>query len=81
MTEINDGKMQKYLAKNPYQLGYTPENLTRILWECRKKREELAEFFGVTLKTVHNWCIETDRPNHQDMPLKKWRKFLEWVGV
>lgn len=64
-----------------YEIGYTPNNLKKILKESGKKREDLADFCGVTLKSVHNWCISIDRANHQDMPLKHWLNFLDLVGV
>lgn len=61
------------------RLGYTPENFTHILWERGLKREEVAEFLGDSLRTVHRWAVELERESHADMPLAKWRKFLMWA--
>lgn len=62
------------------QTGYTPELLTKMLWERGKRREDVAEQLGVSLRTVHRWCVPADNNNHADMPLDTWRKFLRWAS-
>ena len=61
--------------------GYTPKNLTDALYERQLKREDVAAFIGVSPRTVHRWAVELDNPNHTDMPLEKWRKFLAWAAT
>ena len=62
------------------QTGYTPELLTKMLWERGKRREDVAELLNVSLRTVHRWCVSADNPNHADMPLDTWRRFLKWIS-
>ena len=62
------------------QTGYTPELLTAMLWQRGKRREDVAEQLGVSMRTVHRWCVSADNPNHADMPLDTWRRFLKWIS-
>ena len=65
---------------NFLQTGYTPELLTKMLWERGKRREDVADQLGVSMRTVHRWCVSADNPNHADMPLDTWRRFLKWIS-
>ena len=65
---------------NFLQTGYTPELLTKMLWERGKRREDVADQLGVSMRTVHRWCVSADNPNHADMPLDAWRRFLKWIS-
>ena len=62
------------------QTGYTPELLTKMLWERGKRREDVVDQLGVSLRTVHRWCVPIDNDNHADMPLDTWRRFLKWAA-
>ena len=62
------------------QTGYTPELLTAMLWQRGKRREDVADQLGVSMRTVHRWCVSADNPNHADMPLDTWRRFLKWIS-
>ena len=62
------------------QTGYTPELLTKMLWERGKRREDVVDQLGVSLRTVHRWCVPIDNDNHADMPLDTWRRFLKWIS-
>jgi len=63
-----------------YELGYTPDNLKRILSEHGKTREDLAELLGISVKNVHNWCVAVDHPKHKSLNHKRWLKMLEWLN-
>ena len=65
---------------NFLQTGYTPELLTAMLWQRGKRREDVADQLGVSMRTVHRWCVSADNPNHADMPLDTWRRFLKWIS-
>jgi hypothetical protein len=60
-----------------HEVGYTPENLRILLYttlpDIRNRREWLSEKLGVSLDTVHRWCVEPTSNRHVNMSLKNWR--------
>jgi hypothetical protein len=78
ITEAHD--TQKRLNLPYVEAGYTPQNLTTLLFlalpNVTARREWLAQKLGVTLDTVHRWCVELTSKRHVDMSLVKWRRAL-----
>lgn len=60
-----------------YELGYTPNNLKKILFDNGKDREWCADFFGINIKQVHRWCVDSSRDSHQSMNYKRWESLLK----
>lgn len=63
------------------EFGYTPKNLRDVArWladsEGRNGRERIAEILGVTVRSVHRWCVDADRPSHEPMPYQRWTQLM-----
>lgn len=53
-------------------VGYTPANLRLLLKRTRTTQQRAAALLGVHERTVNSWCSTLDKPQHTDMPSKKW---------
>lgn len=60
-----------------YELGYTPNNLKKLLHDSGKDREYVADFFDINIRQVHRWCVDPDNKNHQSMSHKRWAKLRD----
>lgn len=61
-------------------VGYTPANLRLLLKRTHTTQQRAAALLGVHERTVNSWCSALDKPQHTDMPSKKWvelQKILE----
>lgn len=61
-------------------VGYTPANLRLLLKRTHTTQQQAAALLGVHERTVNSWCSALDKPQHTDMPSKKWaelQKILE----
>lgn len=55
-----------------YELGYTPNNLNRILAESGLTNAALARLLGVNADSVCRWRTPLGRDRHADMPALRW---------
>ena len=55
-----------------YELGYTPNNLNRILAESGLTNAALARLLGVNADSVCRWRTPLGRDRHADMPAWRW---------
>lgn len=53
-------------------VGYTPANLRLLLKRTHTTQQRAAALLGVHERTVNSWCSALDKPQHTDMPSKKW---------
>lgn len=53
-------------------VGYTPANLRLLLKRTHTTQQQAAALLGVHERTVNSWCSALDKPQHTDMPSKKW---------
>lgn len=53
-------------------VGYTPANLRLLLKRANITQHRAAALLGVHERTVNSWCSALDKPQHTDMPSKKW---------
>nr|CBA03498.1 hypothetical protein NME_0098 [Neisseria meningitidis alpha153]CBA10054.1 hypothetical protein NMW_2503 [Neisseria meningitidis alpha275] len=70
--------MRNKINRNDMELGYTPYNLRN---RCKLIQAELAQIVGVKhYIQVGRWEAEPDTETRRaDMPLEKWRQFLDWT--
>lgn len=61
-----------------YEIGYTPNNLKKLLHDEGKSREWCAQLFKVRINAVHSWCVPLDNKNHRDMPYSKWIELMDF---
>lgn len=54
------------------EVGYTPANLRLLLKRTHTTQQRAAALLGVHERTVNSWCSALDKPQHTDMPSKKW---------
>ena len=53
-------------------VGYTPANLRLLLKRTHTTQQRAAALLGVHERTVNSWCSALDKPQHTDMPSRKW---------
>lgn len=73
--------MRNKINRNDMELGYTPYNLCTLRNRCKLTQAELAQIVGVKhYIQVGRWEAEPDTETRRaDMPLEKWRQFLDWI--
>ncbi|SUA21796.1 putative phage associated protein [Neisseria gonorrhoeae] len=73
--------MRNKINRNDMELGYTPYNLRTLRNRCKLTQAELAQIVGVKhYIQVGRWEAEPDTETRRaDMPLEKWRQFLDWI--
>ena len=54
------------------EVGYTPANLRLLLKRTHTTQQRTAALLGVHERTVNSWCSALDKPQHTDMPSRKW---------
>lgn len=55
-------------------VGYTPNNLRRLLEVANITQQECADLLKISLRTVNAWCAPLGVPTHSDMPIRKWEE-------
>lgn len=55
-------------------VGYTPNNLRRLLEAANITQQECADLLKISLRTVNAWCAPLGVPTHSDMPISKWEE-------
>jgi len=59
------------------EIGYTPENLKKLMKAHGINRKILATELGVDAQSVSAWRAPIGAAMHRDMNTKNWRKFLQ----
>lgn len=55
-------------------VGYTPNNLRRLLEAANITQQECADLLKISLRTVNAWCAPLGVLTHSDMPIRKWEE-------
>lgn len=63
---------------NP-ELGYTPENLRKLLEQNNLSHQELRAVIGKARNTFGRYICDVDNPNHVTMSHEHWLQLLEYV--
>lgn len=62
-----------------YELGYTPNNLKKVITRDGLSQPAFAKKHNIPLATLRKWVLPVSSQNHSDMPLEKWLNLLESI--
>ena len=64
-------------AKDGWEIGYSPENLRKLMAEQMIGATALSRLTDIPVGTINNWLVANlENPRHRDMPLQTWRGIL-----
>jgi len=64
-------------AAKKMELGYTPNNLKKLMSDLNLTRRMVANRVGVDVQSVTAWRAPIGAAMHRDMNTKNWRKLLQ----
>ncbi|WP_143354823.1 MULTISPECIES: hypothetical protein [Enterobacterales] len=63
-----------------YELGYTPENLRKIINDNCLSQKEVYELIGKSRAVFSKYLLPSGDKNHVSMHHREWLKILNYVS-
>lgn len=60
-------------------VGYTPDNLRKLMVEAKLTQKQAADAVGVSVRTIQAWLADLDCPSRTDMPHRKWEELKNYL--
>lgn len=70
---------QKVMNDQNFELGYTPNNLKKILLQNNLLQKDARVVIGKCRNAFSRYLYDVSHPNHVSMSHSDWLKILEYV--
>lgn len=70
---------QKVMNDQNFELGYTPNNLKKILLQNNLLQKDARVVIGKCRNAFSRYLYDVSNPNHVSMSHSDWLKILEYV--